>query len=59
MPLLAFVHGVQIARAASVPVILDAGGVTEPIGHDLLANVSIVSPNETELSTLTGGCEGG
>lgn len=42
-----------------MPVILDAGGVTEPIGHDLLANVSIVSPNETELSTLTGGCEGG
>jgi ribokinase len=37
-----------------VPVILDAGGAAAPLGADLLANVSVVSPNESELETLTG-----
>ncbi|KAK2079968.1 hypothetical protein QBZ16_002363 [Prototheca wickerhamii] len=44
----------QIAMSARVPVVLDAGGGMDPIGADLLANISILSPNETELSRLTG-----
>lgn len=44
----------KLASSARVPVVLDAGGVESPLGHDLLANVSILSPNETELSRLTG-----
>ncbi|KFM29298.1 Ribokinase [Auxenochlorella protothecoides] len=43
----------KIAASAGVPVILDAGGVTQPIQVDLLSNVSLVSPNETELARLT------
>lgn len=48
----------QIAASAGVPVILDAGGVTQPIQVDLLSNVSLVSPNETELARLTSGWHG-
>lgn len=44
----------QIAQSARVPVILDAGGVDKPLGIDLLSNVTILSPNETELARLTG-----
>ena len=48
----------QIAQSARVPVVLDAGGVDRPLGTDLLSNVTILSPNETELSRLTGGRAG-
>uniref|UniRef100_A0A7S0X1M1 Ribokinase n=1 Tax=Chlamydomonas leiostraca TaxID=1034604 RepID=A0A7S0X1M1_9CHLO len=44
----------QLAKAAGVPVFLDAGGVEGPISHDLLACVTLLSPNETELARLTG-----
>lgn len=44
----------QLAASARVPVILDAGGAERPLAHDLLTNVSILSPNETELERLTG-----
>lgn len=44
----------QLASSARVPVILDAGGVDKPLAHDLLSNVSVLSPNETELERLTG-----
>lgn len=44
----------QIAKAAGVPVFLDAGGVDAPISPALLPLLSLVSPNETELSRLTG-----
>lgn len=44
----------QLAAAAHVPVVLDAGGVDKPLNHDLLTNISILSPNETELERLTG-----
>lgn len=37
----------KLARSARVPIILDAGGADKPLGHDLLTNVSILSPNET------------
>ncbi len=39
----------RAARAAGVPVILDAGGDETPIADELLKNVTILSPNETEL----------
>lgn len=44
----------KLASSARVPVILDAGGIDLPLGHDLLSNVSVLSPNETELERLTG-----
>jgi ribokinase len=44
----------KLASSAKVPVVLDAGGVETPLGHDLLANLTILSPNETELARLTG-----
>lgn len=44
----------KIARSAGVPVILDAGGADGPLGHDLLTNLTLLSPNETELARLTG-----
>eukprot|EP00798_Chlamydomonas_sp_ICE-L_P017997 gene17997-24406_t len=42
-----------IAKAAGVPVVLDAGGIEGPIPDALLACLSVLSPNETELSRLT------
>ncbi|KAK9145033.1 hypothetical protein Sjap_004936 [Stephania japonica] len=42
------------ARSAGVPVILDVGGMDGLIPVDLLTNVDIFSPNETELERLTG-----
>ena len=44
----------RAARWAGVPVILDAGGNEEPICEELLCLVTVLSPNETELSRLTG-----
>lgn len=44
----------KIARSANVPVILDVGGADAPIPEDLLQCITILSPNETELSRLTG-----
>ncbi|KAG6600489.1 rbsK [Cucurbita argyrosperma subsp. argyrosperma] len=44
----------KAARNAGVPVILDAGGVDAPIPQELLDHVDIFSPNESELSRLTG-----
>ncbi|XP_051124823.1 ribokinase [Andrographis paniculata] len=43
----------RVARSAGVPVILDAGGFDAPIPPELLSNIDIFSPNETELSRLT------
>lgn len=44
----------KLAASARVPVILDAGGAESPLAHELLTNVSILSPNETELERMTG-----
>ena len=44
----------QIAKSAGVSVLLDAGGVEGPISPELLACLAVLSPNETELSRLTG-----
>ncbi|GAA0149851.1 carbohydrate kinase [Lithospermum erythrorhizon] len=43
----------KAARAASVPVILDAGGMDSPVPEKLLSFIDILSPNETELARLT------
>ncbi|GAB4849280.1 hypothetical protein Ancab_004080 [Ancistrocladus abbreviatus] len=48
---------IQVAKAAKgagVPIILDAGGMDAPIPKELLRSVDILSPNESELSRLTG-----
>ena len=44
----------KLATSARVPVILDAGGADTPLCSEMLSNVSILSPNETELHRLTG-----
>lgn len=44
----------QAVKKAGVPVILDVGGMDTPIPNELLDSVDILSPNETELSRLTG-----
>lgn len=44
----------QLAHAGGVPVVLDAGGATDPISPDLLRCLAVLSPNETELQGLTG-----
>eukprot|EP00249_Psilotum_nudum_P028917 c38933_g1_i1 orf=215-1207(+) len=44
----------KIAKAAHVPIILDAGGMEGPILEDLLKCITVFSPNETELARLTG-----
>jgi ribokinase len=45
----------RIAHAAGVPVILDAGGSEDgPLPAELLPYLTVCSPNETELSRLTG-----
>jgi ribokinase len=45
---------VAAARAAGVPVVLDAGGSAEPLSDELLSGVAVLSPNESELARLTG-----
>src|SRR5690606_37451760 len=44
----------QAARAQGIPVVLDAGGAEGPLPDDLLACITVLSPNETELERLTG-----
>ncbi|KAG2681543.1 hypothetical protein I3760_11G150400 [Carya illinoinensis] len=44
----------KAARSAGVPVILDAGGMDAPFPQELLNFIDILSPNESELSRLTG-----
>ncbi|PKA48741.1 Putative fructokinase-5 [Apostasia shenzhenica] len=43
----------KAAKNAGVPVIIDAGGVEDPIPTELIETVDILSPNETELGRLT------
>lgn len=45
----------QLAHAAGVPVVLDAGGAADPLPPQLLRCLAVISPNETELQGLTGG----
>ncbi|XP_052177739.1 ribokinase [Diospyros lotus] len=44
----------KAARAAGVPVILDAGGMDSPFPTELISFADILSPNESELARLTG-----
>jgi len=48
------VAAARLSSEARIPVILDAGGVEEPISDELLALCTCISPNETELARLTG-----
>ncbi|CAK7327726.1 unnamed protein product [Dovyalis caffra] len=45
---------IKAAKSASVPVILDAGGMDAPMTPELLNVVDFFSPNESELARLTG-----
>ncbi|KAJ9525864.1 hypothetical protein QJQ45_009279 [Haematococcus lacustris] len=47
------IQAAQLAKTAGVPVYLDAGGVDAPLAPDLLACLTLLSPNETELARLT------
>lgn len=44
----------SIAKAAGIPVILDAGGADRPIKPELMECLAILAPNETELARLSG-----
>ncbi|CAI7888149.1 unnamed protein product [Closterium sp. NIES-54] len=44
----------ELAGAAGVPVVLDMGGMDGPLPDAMLRRVAVMSPNETELSRLTG-----
>lgn len=48
------IQAAQLAREAQADVVLDCGGAEGDIAADLLRLVTILSPNETELSRLTG-----
>ncbi len=47
-------EAVGLARHAGVPVVLDAGGADRPLPPTLLAQLDVLSPNETELARLSG-----
>eukprot|EP00959_Pyramimonas_sp_CCMP1952_P209686 4387212-Pyramimonas_sp.AAC.1 len=42
------------ANAAKVPVFQDMGGADRPISDELLAMLTLVSPNLSELERMTG-----
>ncbi|CAI5961518.1 unnamed protein product [Closterium sp. NIES-65] len=44
----------ELAGAAGVPVVLDMGGMDGPLPDAMVRRVAVMSPNETELSRLTG-----
>lgn len=44
----------RTAKEAGTLVILDVGGRDEPLSEELLQNVDILSPNETELERVIG-----
>lgn len=46
-------HVAQMCKEAGVDVMLDAGGAEGPMSEALLSCLSLLSPNETELSRLT------
>ncbi|KAF5832813.1 Ribokinase-like protein [Dunaliella salina] len=43
----------KLAKAANVPVYMDAGGMEGPLDPQILACLTLLSPNETELNRLT------
>ena len=42
----------RVAKEAGTMVILDVGGRDELLSHDLLEDIDIISPNETELERV-------
>jgi len=44
----------EVAAAAGVPVVLDAGGREGALDPGLLRRLAVLSPNETELARMTG-----
>ena len=46
------------AQQHGCKVVLDMGGKDEPLDKELLANIDIVSPNQTELMRMCGTEEG-
>ena len=48
----------KYARANGCKVILDMGGQDAPLARELMENVDIVSPNNTEFERVVGDFEG-
>ena len=48
------VEAAVFARSVGTPVMMDAGGMDEPIPDSLLAQLAYFCPNETELARITG-----
>ena len=44
----------SLAAAAGIPVMMDAGGDAGPLPKGMLQQLAVFSPNETELSRMTG-----
>jgi len=43
----------KYAKANNCKVILDMGGKDEPLDKELLFNIDVISPNDTELRRIT------
>ena len=52
-PLPVVTHGISLARAAGVPVLLNPAPM-QPLPADLLSRVDVLVPNETEAAALVG-----
>ena len=50
----AIVAATNFAAKQNIPVIIDAGPVRKDFPYELLKNVTIISPNETETAQITG-----
>lgn len=48
----------KYARTNNCKVLLDMGGADTPLDRELMENVDIVSPNETELNRILGDADG-
>lgn len=44
----------KIAKSLNILAVLDVGGEDSEISMDLVSNLDIISPNETELERITG-----
>ena len=54
IPTEANVSFAKIAQSENIPVLLDVGGTNEPVDRNLVPYISVVMPNESELTWISG-----
>ena len=54
IPTEANVSFAKIAQSENIPVLLDVGGTNEPVDRNLMPYISVVMPNESELTWISG-----